>query len=246
MIWTTAPVPAIPAGHRIYAIGDIHGRLDLMDQLLRMIVLDDQEREAVERRILIFLGDYVDRGAESRGVIDRLLTGLPEGFERICLKGNHEHIMLRALTEPLTVGMWIANGGGQTMMSYGVIRDDEAGVQIRPQQMSGALAEALPPEHLEFLQTLPISTIFGDYLFVHGGVRPGVALDAQDDEDCLFIREPFLSHRGAFGKVVVHGHTPVREPEVRSNRIGIDTGGFYTGRLTALRLDGESRGFLAT
>lgn len=217
-----------------------------MDQLLRMIVADDREREAVERRILIFLGDYVDRGAESRGVIDRLLTGLPEGFEPIRLKGNHEHIMLRALVEPLTVGMWIANGGGQTMMSYGVIRDDEAGVQIRPQQMSAALAEALPPEHLQFLRTLPISIVFGDYLFVHGGVRPGVALDAQDDEDCLFIREPFLSHRGSFGKMVIHGHTPVREPEVRSNRIGIDTGAFYTGRLTALRLEGETRGFLAT
>jgi serine/threonine protein phosphatase 1 len=246
MIWTTASVPAVPAGQRIYAIGDIHGRLDLLDQLLRMIRLDDEEQGPVERRTLIFLGDYIDRGADSRAVIDRLLTGLPDDFESICLKGNHEEILLSSLTDPLTIPMWLANGGGATLESYGVTRGDDAGLPFRPQHISAALGEALPRRHLEFFRSLPISVIFGDYLFVHAGVRPGTPLDAQEDEDCLFIREPFLSHRGGFGKVVVHGHTPVLQPEVRFNRIGIDTGGVFTGRLTALRLQGEDRGFLAT
>ena len=246
MIWTTASVPAIPAGQRIYAIGDIHGRLDLLDQLLHMIRLDDEEQDPAERRTLIFLGDYIDRGEHSRGVIDRLLTGLPDGFESICLKGNHEEILLLSLADPLTIPMWLANGGGPTLHSYGITRPDDAGLPFRPHHISAALAEALPTRHLEFCRSRPISVTFGDYFFVHAGVRPGVPLDAQEEEDCLFIREPFLSHRGAFGKVVVHGHTPIVEPEVRSNRIGIDTGGFYTGRLTALRLEGEYRGFLAT
>ncbi len=246
MIWNSTEVPAIPAGQRVYAIGDIHGRLDLLDQLLRIIQLDDAEQEAVERRTLIFLGDYIDRGADSAGVIERLLTGMPEGFESIHLKGNHEEMLLSSFTDPLAVPIWIANGGTQTLASYGAIRSDQYGVPLRPREVAAMLAEALPDRHLNFLRQLRISVTFGDYFFVHAGVRPGVPLHKQEEEDCLFIREPFLSHRGSFGKVVVHGHTPVVEPELRPNRIGIDTGGFFTGQLTALRLEGENRGFLTT
>jgi serine/threonine protein phosphatase 1 len=246
MIWNSTAVPAVPAGQRIYAIGDIHGRLDLLDQLLRMIALDDAEQKPLERRTLVFLGDYVDRGPDSAGVIDRLLTGLPETFEPIFLKGNHEEMLLQSLTESMMVSSWLANGGAQTLVSYGVLRDDYSGMSLRTADVGPALAAALPERHLAFLRQLKITATFGDYFFVHAGVLPGVALDSQEEEDCLFIREPFLSHRGSFGKIVVHGHTPVQEPEVRSNRIGIDTGGFFTGRLTALRLEGEYRGFLAT
>lgn len=252
MIWKSkakpaAPeVPAAPAGQRIYAVGDIHGRLDLLDQLLDMISRDDAEQDPVERRTLIFLGDYIDRGPDSRGVIDRLLYGMPEGFEAIHLKGNHEEILLRSLTDPGTVPMWMANGGIETLASYGVLRKDHTGIPLRAQFLGPALARALPEDHLAFYESRPLTVAFGDYLFVHAGLQPGVALAQQSEYDMLFIREPFLSHRGSFGKVVVHGHTPVAEPEMRPNRIGIDTGAFFTGHLTALRLEGEYRGFLVT
>jgi calcineurin-like phosphoesterase family protein len=246
MIWNSTAAPAVPAGQRIYAIGDIHGRLDLLDQLLRMIALDDAEQETLERRTLIFLGDYVDRGPDSAGVIDRLLTGLPQTFETIFLKGNHEEMLLESLTEPMMVPSWLANGGVETLVSYGVLKDDHASMSLRAAEVGTVLAAALPERHLAFLGQLKISVTLGDYFFVHAGVLPGVPLESQEEEDCLFIREPFLSYRGSFGKIVVHGHTPVQEPEVRSNRIGIDTGGFFTGRLTALRLEGGDRGFLAT
>lgn len=241
MIWSTRPAPSVPPGQRIYAVGDIHGRLDLLDQMLRMIRLDNDERPPAERCTLIFLGDYIDRGADSRGVIGRLLAGLPDGFECICLKGNHEEMLLQGIAEPATMYFWMTNGGAETLASYGV-----ATAVRSPADLARSLAGAIPETHLAFLRRLRLSVSFGDYFFVHAGVRPGTALDKQAEEDCLFIREPFLSHRGAFGKIVVHGHTPVREPDIRPNRIGIDTGCFFTGRLTALRLEGESRGFLAT
>jgi serine/threonine protein phosphatase 1 len=241
MIWSTTPAPSIPPGQRIYAVGDIHGRLDLLDQLLRMIQLDNAERPPAERQTLIFLGDYIDRGPASPGVIERLLAGPPEGFDCICLMGNHEELLLRSLSESATMYNWLVNGGKETLASYGV-RVEDHGLN----GLAEALADALPESHYGFLRGLGISVSFGDYFFVHAGVRPRVSLAEQATEDCLYIREPFLSHRGSFGKIVVHGHTPVREPDVRANRIGIDTGGFFTGRLTALRLEGESRGFLAT
>ena len=246
MTQNETPIPAVPAGQRIYAIGDIHGRLDLLDELLQMIRRDNEMRAPLERCTLIFLGDYIDRGAESRGVIERLLTGIPDGFERICLKGNHEDFLLRSLSDPDIVPLWMVNGGVATLASYGVIRSDQPGIPRRAPYLGPALENALPPDHLEFFWQLPIMVTFGDYLFVHAGVKPGVPLDEQDDYDCLFIREPFLNARGWFGKMIVHGHTPVSKPEVKSNRIGIDTGGFFSGCLTALRLEGEDRGFLAT
>lgn len=246
MFWKKKPLPAVPHGQRIYAIGDIHGMLDLLDRLLAIVVADDAERSPVERRTLIFLGDYIDRGPESRGVVDRMLTGMPAGFEVIHLKGNHEEILLRCLVDPGAVPPWLANGGLQTLASYGVIEKDVHGVQPRPSVISPALARALPQEHRAFYGGLPLSVTFGDYFFVHAGVRPGTPLDRQAERDCLYIREPFLSHKRSFGKVVVHGHTPTPEPELRTNRIGIDTGGVFWGRMCALRLEGVEQGFVAT
>jgi serine/threonine protein phosphatase 1 len=245
MIWKKKPAATVPAGQRIYAIGDIHGRLDLLDQLLAMIVDDDAGRGPMQRRTLLFLGDYVDRGAESAGVLDRLIGGMPDGFECICLKGNHEEIMMLSMTDAQWLYNWAQNGGLKTLESYGVeaaMRD----VEQRPKDVSGALIAALPDRHLAFLQGLSLTASFGDYFFVHAGVHPSAPLTMQRKDDCLYIREPFLSHKGSYGKIVVHGHTPVKEPEIRANRIGIDTGAYFTEHLTALRLEGNSRAFLAT
>ena len=246
MMWKAAAAPSLPEGQRIYAIGDIHGRLDLLDQILRMVRLDDEAQPPALRRTLIFLGDYVDRGPESRGVIDRLISGIPAGFDGVYLKGNHEEMLLRSLTEPEMVPFWMANGGAETLASYGILLADYGDDIAGSERLTQAMAEAIPQDHLNFLRGLQVFVAFGGYFFVHAGVKPGVPLEEQQEQDCLYIREPFLTYRRSFGKMVVHGHTPVPQPEVRTNRIGIDTGGCFTGHLTALRLESESHAFLAT
>jgi serine/threonine protein phosphatase 1 len=220
-------------------VGDIHGRLDLLDRLLGMIAAYQTARPCADTRI-IFLGDYIDRGPHSREVIERLLQGVPGGLTAHFLRGNHEAIMLRCLESPAMFGNWAANGGLATLKSYGL----NASFAADGPALLGQLRAALPPAHLAFLRGLKITMAVGDYFFVHAGVRPGVPLDSQAEEDCLFIREKFLKYRGDFGKIVVHGHTPVSEPEILANRIGIDTGSFFSGRLTALRLEGTGRDFL--
>jgi serine/threonine protein phosphatase 1 len=243
--------PRVPEGHRVYAIGDIHGRLDLLDELLRMIMRDNATRPEAETRV-IFLGDYVDRGPDSRGVIERLVEGLPEPLQGIFLCGNHEDMMLRSFSELSAFAVWTANGGLAALESYGLNRgllhgrSAAAALLDNAQTIMDELAAKMPDGHRRFLEALQPSVTIGDYFFVHAGVRPGVPLDAQAREDCLYIRGEFLDFTGDFGKKIVHGHTPAREPDVRSNRIGIDTLAFHTGRLTAVRLEGRSHGFLAT
>ncbi len=237
---------SIPPGVRVYAIGDIHGRLDLLTQLLAMIGEAEQARPA-ERALMVFLGDYVDRGPDSRGVIELLMTGLPPRFETFFLRGNHEEMMLRALASPDHFDIWAANGGLATARSYGVEADP--GAPIRHQdaaRIRRELVEAVPEAHRDFMRALPVRLEAGGYLFVHAGVRPGVPMDAQNDWDCMTIRREFLDYRGDFGRIVVHGHTPGEEPDVQSNRIGIDTGAFFTDRLTALCLEERSRAFFST
>jgi serine/threonine protein phosphatase 1 len=236
---------SVPPGSLVYAIGDIHGRLDLLDALLAMIVADAQGVEATER-LLVFLGDYIDRGPDSAGVIDRLISGLPEGFASICLKGNHEAIMLDFLERPAQLNLWVENGAAATLASYGLDAygfdwhwGDEAGCR-------DDLVAAMPANHRSFLEELRLSYQCGDYFFAHAGVRPGVPLDAQRPQDLIWIRAPFLESDADFGKVVVHGHTPGERPVVRPNRIGIDTAAWLRGTLTALRLEGTDRAFLAT
>jgi serine/threonine protein phosphatase 1 len=238
-------IPKLPEGELLYAVGDIHGRADLLAALLRQIEADAADRTAA-KKTLIFLGDYVDRGPDSRGVIEMLLNGLPAGFDAHFLKGNHEALLLDFLDGKARLDHWLLNGGDATMASYGVDigRLDEAGAG--PETWREAFAAVLPEAHLSFFRQLRLQIPVGDYLFVHAGVRPGVPLEAQREEDLIWIRGEFLDAVRPFGKVVVHGHTPVREPVVLPNRIGIDTGAVFTGRLTALRLQNGEWEFLGT
>lgn len=239
------PPSSTPSSTRIYAIGDIHGRLDLLEQLQAEIRRDSLDFRG-QRLVVIHIGDYVDRGLESRKVIDRLLDAPLSGFESVFLRGNHEQALLDFLADSRIGLDWMAYGGDSTLFSYGVGIE---GPRSQPSTMERArhqLRRNLPDRHLAFLRDLKPFHEEGDYFFAHAGVRPGVALAAQRLEDLLWIREPFLSSGADFGKVVVHGHSISPRPEERPNRIGIDTGAFMSGCLTALVLEGESRRFLQT
>jgi len=231
---------SVPPDHFVAAIGDLHGRLDLLDDLWRQI--DGASRlSCARRRVLVFIGDYVDRGAQSRELIDRLLEGFA-GFEAVFLKGNHDATLLEFLSDPSIGEAWRSFGGLETLRSYGITHlPGKNWAQTR-----GEFVAAIPRAHLEFFKNLKLHAVIGDYLFVHAGLRPRVPLEAQREEDLLWIREEFLDSPANFGRIVVHGHTPSERPEIRANRIGIDTGAFMTGRLTALVLENRSRRFLST
>ena len=232
-----------PAGMRLYAIGDVHGRNDLLGEVHQKIAADLLRRPPDDYRI-IHCGDYVDRGPDSAGVIGRLVA-LTETEPRIvCLRGNHEDLLLAFLVDPARyASVWLENGGAETLASYGV--GIMAGRREREFLALGErFAEALPEAHAAFLGTLALSATFGDFFFCHAGVRPGVPLDKQDPADLTWIRDDFLWDGRDHGVVVVHGHTPVTEPEVRRNRINIDTGAVFTGRLTCLVLEGTEHRFL--
>jgi len=234
--------PAVPADCRVYAIGDIHGRSDLLHRMIRII--SRESADCSKRTILVFIGDYVDRGPDSKDVIARLIE-LRHEFTTHFLKGNHDQALLDFLREPNTYRTWREFGAVETLLSYGVrppLQDaDSAFREVRDR-----FADALPSAHREFLQALPLSCELGDYFFAHAGVRPDIPLQDQRADDLLWIREEFLNSTANFGKVVVHGHTPVTAPVKRKNRVGIDTGAYYSGRLTAAVLDGETCRFLQT
>jgi serine/threonine protein phosphatase 1 len=239
----------LPGGQRVYAIGDIHGRADLLDAMLELIQTDDARRPRAQTA-LVFLGDYIDRGPHSKEVIDRLTSGLPPQFRPLFLKGNHEDFLLTFLRDPYSGLIWLRNGGDSTLLSYGVAPAlvNEA-FSLDPfilKQTALRLQERLPREHRAFFETLKLFTRFQDYFFVHAGVKPGVALDRQAEDDLLWIRDEFLNSPSDFGAVVVHGHTPAPSPEDLCNRIGIDTYAWKTGRLTAVGLEGSRRWFLST
>ncbi len=245
MVGIAANTYTVPPGMRVYAVGDIHGRLDLLDEILATIASDLAEQPPA-RNVLVFLGDYIDRGPDSRGVIERLMTGLPKGLEPIFLRGNHEQMLLQTLELPRNFDLWAMNGGLATARSYGVDTGRSSRYEADPVDVIRQLLKLMPKSHREFLESLPFMAELGDYLFVHAGVRPGVPLKAQALDDLLFIRDEFLNFRGNFGKMIVHGHTPVQEPDLQPNRIGIDTGAFFTGRLTVLCLEGTDGRFIST
>jgi len=234
----------VPKDVRVYAVGDIHGRLDLLQAMIRKIEAHDESAPDA-RSLLIFVGDYIDRGPDSRGVIDCLIREVPSRFEPIFLRGNHEDMMLQSFRNLEIFDVWAMNGGGATAESYGVVFDPGNYTRADARRVTEELSDALPEDHLRFLEGLRLSFAIGDYFFVHAGVRPGVPLQDQDERDCLYIRQRFLTHQGQFGKVIVHGHTPVRSPELLPNRIGIDTGAFFTGRLTAVCLENNRQSFLS-
>lgn len=239
--------PSSPPGMVIYAIGDIHGRLDLLDQLHARIA-EDLRHRATRRGQVVYLGDYVSRGEDSPGVVNRVREWLPDGCERITLKGNHEDLLLRYLDGELDAGRhWFDYDGLDTLADYGVtvtdrsVRDDASLVDLRRR-----FTAALPPDHLAFFRSLRIRHRAGGYFFAHGGVRPGVPLDRQADRDCMWIRKAFLDSDEDHGAVVVHGHSISPTPVVRHNRIGIDTGAYRSGVLTCVVLDGTAQAFLQT
>ena len=229
----------------VYAIGDIHGSADLLRRLHERIAADATARRA-GRRVLVHLGDYVDRGTGAREVLDRLAAGALPGFEVVNLMGNHDAWFLRFLDDPEAGPDWLASGGQATLLSYGVGPHSELPTAERMDAIRRDLSARVPSDHLRLLERAPLFHREGDYLFVHAGLRPRVPLDSQTEADLLWIREPFLESRDDHGPAVVHGHTVVDAPEVHPNRIAIDTGAYATGRLTALVVQGGERGFLTT
>lgn len=236
--------PTGPPGYRAYVVGDIHGRLDLLDNLLAKIHAEIQRRPA-SKVLLAFVGDLIDRGPSSAQVIERLRTYHREGTEPVFILGNHEEILLRILDgETELIGQWCSFGGSECLQSYGIDPDKIAWIDER--EALAVIEEAIPRNHVAFLASFVPGWRFGDYVFVHAGIRPGVPLDQQDEVDLRWIREPFLRDRTDHGFVVIHGHTISTKVEERPNRIGIDTGAYRTGTLTALAIEGSSRWQLDT
>jgi serine/threonine protein phosphatase 1 len=235
--------PSLPEGLRIYAVGDIHGRLDLLDELFSRIDADLARRPTV-KPIFVFLGDYIDRGPRSRETIDRLIEH-GDTNECVFLKGNHEQIAIKCLRDPSLFDRWMRLGGLETLISYGVAPLSlKGGTKIA--ELQAAFHRALPQTHFRFFRDQPTFFACGDFFFAHAGVKPRIALARQAENDLLWIRDEFLTSSEDFGKTVIHGHTPTQEIEVRPNRINIDTGAFATGRLTCLVIEGELLSFIDT
>jgi serine/threonine protein phosphatase 1 len=234
--------PSGPANSRAYAIGDVHGRLDLLRDLMSRIALDNAQRP-VAKTYVVFLGDLIDRGPDSRGVIDYLISD-PISFGRpVFLKGNHEEFFLRILAgEDDTIPDWLSYGGYECCDSYGL--GEGWILNVSPAKVQERLRSSVPDSHRRFLEGMADSFQFGDYLFVHAGIRPGVPIEAQSSKDLRWIREGFLEDRTDHGVMVVHGHTIVEAAEEHPNRIALDTGAYRSGVLTALGIEGKDRWFL--
>jgi len=235
--FVTAPA-SLPADQRVYAVGDVHGCFERLVAMHEQIAADLAERP-VGQAVLIHLGDFVDRGLESAQVVEWLVAGPPVPVQQVVnLMGNHEHMMLAALAQAdaEAADLWMRNGGADSLMSWGVPRT----------AAQADWAARIPVPHLMFLRDLALRHRIGPYLFVHAGVRPGVPLMQQTRQDLLWIREPFLSSKQDFGAVIVHGHSPRRDPFVGRNRIGIDTGAVIGGTLTCVVLEADKLGFIHT
>ncbi|NIJ19324.1 serine/threonine protein phosphatase 1 [Sphingomonas naasensis] len=238
------PAGSLPAGQRIYAIGDIHGRVDLLDTLLAKIEADDASRAPSASQI-IFLGDLIDRGPSSAQVVERALQ-MAEGPRRCrFLLGNHEEVFLRALGGDLkALAFFVRIGGRETILSYAISEEDYRNSDFP--ELHALLVERVPESHRTFLESFEDLIVLGDFAFVHAGVRPGQALESQRVSDLRWIRHEFLDHRDGFEKIIVHGHTIFDEVELRQHRIGLDTGAYSSGKLTAMGFEGQQRWVLDT
>jgi serine/threonine protein phosphatase 1 len=231
----------VPDGTLVYCIGDIHGGDDLLRETAERVEAD-LKTGSFDHAVTVFLGDYIDRGPGSRRVVERLASGeWPTPI--IALTGNHEDFLLAFLDEARFLAFWRSQGGLETLHSYGVnVGPAMAGRDF--EDVQAAFTAHFPKQHRDFFEALKVSVVIGDYFFCHAGVRPGVALDRQNRDDLLNIREPFLSSEAEHGKLIVHGHTPAVAPEIHPNRIGIDTAAYATGRLTCLVLENDQQRFL--
>ena len=235
------PVSRTPPDCVIWAVGDIHGRSDLADRLLQALRADLHAAGA-GRKVVVFLGDYVDRGLDSRGVLNQLCNFAADpALEVHFIRGNHEDRMEAFLSDPAVGPSWCDYGGRDTLVSYGVSPPPMRGDPGAWVEASRALGEAMPEHHHAFLAEQELSVTIGDYFFVHAGARPGVPLINQAPYDLMWIRQPFLDHSAPFEHVVVHGHTPTEAVHSDARRIGVDTGAYATNVLSAVRLEGESR-----
>jgi serine/threonine protein phosphatase 1 len=238
----TQAVPQVPAHTRVYCIGDIHGRDDLLAVMHRAVIEDAMDFAG--RKAVIYLGDYIDRGLYSKQVVERLIHNPLPAFESIYLRGNHEQLLQLFLQHPETGAEWMGFGGQATVYSYGVKMQ---GIPLKKTQLLEVhrqLNALMPETHKHFYARLRTMHSEGDYFFVHAGIRPGVALTRQREDDLLWIRDEFINSRQSHEKIVVHGHTVTADPEIRSNRIGIDTGAYCSGKLTCLVLEGTERRFI--
>lgn len=236
-------LPYIPNGQRVYCIGDIHGRADLLEEIHQEILADAAGFDG--EKYVVYLGDFVDRGPHTRQVLDLLLAEPLPGFEAVYLQGNHEQILLSFLEHPEATASWLNFGGREALYSYGIAL---AHIPSRSEvfALANRFNEVLPDTHREFLQNCAFSWQCGSYYFVHAGIRPSVALEKQLPEDQLWIRDEFLFSKRDHGVIVVHGHSIVDEPEFLPNRIGLDTGAFRSGVLTCLVLEGDQQRILQT
>jgi len=236
--------PSVPPGYRVYAVGDVHGRLDLLDDALSRIEADIDSR-ARAQNIIVFLGDLIDRGPSSAQVIERVRTYRRPAVRTVFLSGNHEEVLLRLLRgESRFLRDWLSFGGAQCARSYGI--SSTALKRMDPGQAVEVLRQKIPGHDQAFLKSFVDTFRIGSYLFVHAGVRPGVPLSDQTQADLRWIRRPFLENDDDHGFVVVHGHTIAEKVDVRANRIGLDTGAYRSGVLTAMGLEGRERWFLQT
>lgn len=237
-VWTA------PEGQRIYAIGDIHGRLDLLDQLIVLIEEDNASRSRV-RTQLIFLGDLCDRGPDSRGVIERVMQLASASADVRLIAGNHEELLIRARDgDRRSAGLFNRVGGRETMLSYGIAEADYDKADL--DELAELITTHVPEDHIAFLRDADDWIVAGDYLFVHAGIRPGDAVEEQRISDLRWIRREFTDFEGDHGMMVIHGHTITEEIDAHDNRVGIDTGAYATGKLTAIGIEGAERWFLQT
>jgi len=239
----SATGPAVPPGSRVYAVGDVHGRDDLLRELIAKIE-DDRAARGPARDVIVFLGDLIDRGPASCEVVERLRGFAPDNARLVFLAGNHEEVLLRILDghEEL-VGDWLRFGGADCLRSYGL---DPASLPRSAREAVLAIRKAIPGSHAEFLRSFSDTVRIGDYLFVHAGIRPGLPLAEQSQSDLRWIRRDFLDDDSDHGFIVVHGHTISSQVDQQPNRVGIDTGAYHSGVLSAIGLAGDRRWFLQT